>query len=204
MKKTSLIIFSLFLMSVSVYAQAMIQGAKKDAKILVAYFSRADENYGVGNIKTGNTEVLANFIAEYLKGELFHIETEKAYPKSYKECTDVAKKEQTSKARPKLKEEIKNLKDYDIVFLGYPNWWGDMPMAVYTFLENNDFSGKVIIPFCTHEGSGASNTVRNIEKTCPKAKVLKAFAMRGTVAQKERDRAKRDVIDWIKKIEIKN
>lgn len=189
--KKSFVFFLCGVFACSIYAQGVISGAKKDAKILVAYFSRADENYGVGNIKTGNTEILAQFIADYVKGELFHIETINGYPKSYKECTDVVKKEQTSKARPKLKEEIKNLKDYDIVFLGYPNWWSDMPMAVYTFLENNDFSGKVIIPFCTHEGSGASNTLKNIEKTCPKAKVLRVFAMRGTVAQKERDRAKK-------------
>lgn len=172
MKRSVLFLFGLLTMvpfagqnSTSVAsAQAALSGVKKDAKILVAYFSRADENYGVGFVEKGNTQIIAEYIADYLKADSFHIRTVTPYPKNYRECTNVALEEQKKKARPALAEQIGNLKDYDIIFLGYPNWWGDLPMAVYTFLESNDFSGKTIIPFCTHAGSGLSNTVKTIAR----------------------------------------
>ena len=186
-----------------VSAQASLSGAKKDAKILVAYFSRADENYGVGFVEKGNTQIIAEFIAEYLKADSFHIKTAVPYPKNYKECTNVALEEQKKKARPALAEQIDNLKDYDISFLGYPNWWGDLPMAVYTFLESNDFSGKIIIPFCTHAGSGLSNTVKSIASKCPKARVLNGFAISGQTAQNSQAAAKHDTIKWIDSIKLK-
>ena len=131
--------------TLSLHAQAALSGAEKDAKILVAYFSRADENYGVGVVEKGNTQVLAEFIAEYLRADSFHIKVATPYPKNYKKCTEIALAEQKKKARPALAEQMSNLKKYDIVFLGYPIWWGDLPMTVYTFLENGDFSGKIII-----------------------------------------------------------
>lgn len=186
----------------NLFAQTTLSGAKKDAKILVAYFSRADENYNVGVIEKGNTQILAEFIADELKADTFRIQTVTPYPKAYKACTDVAMDEQRKKARPKLAGTLPNLKDYDIIFLGYPIWWGDLPMAVYTFLESGDFAGKTIIPFCTHEGSGDAGTVRRIESACPKATVLKAFSMRGQTAQKSRDAAKRDTLKWISDIKL--
>lgn len=186
----------------NLFAQGTLNGAKKDAKILVAYFSRADENYGVGVVEKGNTQIIAEFIADYLKADTFHIKTVTPYPKNYRECTNVALEEQKKKARPALAEEIGNLKDYDIIFLGYPNWWGDLPMAVYTFLENNDFSGKTIIPFCTHAGSGLSNTVRTVASKCPQSTVLNGFSMSGQTAQKSRDSAKRDTLKWIDGIKL--
>ena len=184
-------------------AQAVLSGAKKDAKILVAYFSRADENYGVGFVEKGNTQIIAEYIADYLKADSFHIRTVTPYPKNYRECTNVALEEQKKKARPALAEQIGNLKDYDIIFLGYPNWWGDLPMAVYTFLESNDFSGKTIIPFCTHAGSGLSNTVKTIASKCPRATVLNGFAMSGQTAQNSQAAAKRDTLKWIDGIKLK-
>lgn len=183
-------------------AEATISGAKKDAKILVAYFSRADENYGVGVIEKGNTQILAEFIADYVNADQFHIKTVSAYPKTYKECVEKATQERNQKARPELAGPLPDLSGYDIVFLGYPIWWGDMPMALYTFLENGDFAGKTIIPFCTHEGSGASKTAKSIQSACPKAKVQKAFAMRGKTAQNARDAAKKEVLKWIDSIKL--
>ncbi|MGP1530493.1 MAG: flavodoxin [Treponema sp.] len=183
-------------------AQAALSGAKKDAKILVAYFSRADENYGVGFIEKGNTQIIAEFIAEYLKADSFHIETATPYPKSYKECLNVAREEQKKNARPKLATAIPDVSTYDIIFLGYPNWGGDVPMAVYTFLESGNFAGKTIIPFCTHAGSGLSNTVKNIAAKCPQATVLKGFAMSGQTAQESRDLAKQTTLKWLDGIKL--
>ena len=108
---------------------------------------------------------------------------------------------QKKKAHPALAEEIDNLKDYDIIFLGYPNRWGDLPMAVYTFLENNDFSDKMIIAFCTHARSGLSNTIRTVASKCPQSTVL-GFSMSGQTAQKSRDSAKRDTLKRIDGIKL--
>lgn len=179
-----------------------LEQPSSQSKILIAYFSRAGENYNVGYIEKGNTEIVAEMIAEQNKGNLFKIETVHPYPESYDECTAVAQREKNEKARPEIKGQVDNMKDYDVVFLGYPNWWGDMPMAVYTFLESYDFSGKTIIPFCTNEGSGLSNTKQNIAAACPKAKVLDGLSIRGTTAQKSRDEAKKAVTDWLGKINI--
>lgn len=184
------------------FAQTALSGAKKDAKILVAYFSRADENYGVGVVEKGNTQILAEVIAKELKADSFHIKTVSPYPKNYRECTNAASDEKKKNARPKLSGTVPNVKDYDIIFLGYPIWWGDLPMAVYTFLEGADFSGKTIIPFCTHEGSGESGTAGRIQSACPNAKVLKAFSMLGQTAQRSRDTAKLNTIKWLGEIKV--
>lgn len=186
----------------NVFAQTTLSGAKKDAKILVAYFLHADENYNVGVIEKGNTQILAEFIAQELKADTFHIQTVTPYPKNYRECTAVASEERKNNARPKLAGSIPDVSEYDIIFLGYPIWWGDLPMAVYTFLESGNFAGKIIIPFFTHEGSGDAGTVRRIQSACPKATVLKAFSMRGQTAQRSRDAAKRDTLKWLGEIKV--
>lgn len=110
---------------------------------------------------------------------MFEIETVKSYPKDYTETTNVAKKELRENARPDLTEIVDDMDSYDVVYIGYPNWWGTMPMAVYTFLESYDFSGKTIIPYCTHEGSGMGSSERDIKKICPSAKVLSGLAIKG-------------------------
>lgn len=152
------------------------------SKILIAYYSRSGENYVNGDIKSlkiGNTEVVAKMIKEVTGGDLFKIDTTYEYPTSYNAAIDVAKTELHQKARPELNAEISNFDEYDTIILGYPNWWGIMPMVVYSFLEKYDLSGKTILPYCTHEGSGLSNTERDIEKTCPKATVKKGLAIHG-------------------------
>ena len=131
----------------NVFAETALSGAKKDAKILVAYFSRADENYNVGVIEKGNTQILTEFIAQELKAETFHIQTVTPYPKNYRECTNVASEERKNNARPKLAGSIPNVSEYDIIFLGYPIWWGDLPMAMYTFLEGNVYKPKFRLIF---------------------------------------------------------
>ena len=168
-------------------------------KVLVAFFSRTGENYAVGNITKGNTHTIAEMIAEETGGELFEIVPGKEYPKTYDACVDMAKQEKDGGVRPAVKNDIA-VEDYDVVFIGYPNWWGDMPMAVYTFIEKHDWTGKTVIPFCTHEGSGLSGTERNIANACKGATTEKGLAVRGTTAQNKQEQARRSVQDWIKKL----
>ena len=171
-----------------------------DNKILVAYFSHTGENYNVGVIEKGNTHIIADMIAEETGADLFEIATVNPYPDTYDKCTDVAKQEQNDNARPEIINPPEDLDQYDTIFIGYPIWWGDLPMAVYTFLESYDFSGKTVIPFCTHEGSGLSGTKSSIENTCSGATVLDGLAVRGSVAQNEQDSARESVTKWLSDI----
>lgn len=171
----------------------------KEKKILVAFFSRAGENYAVGHIEKGNTHIIAEMIAAETDGDLFHIEPLTPYPDDYTECTEVAKQELNVKARPAIKGDIK-VEDYDIIFIGYPNWWGDMPMPVYTFIEKHSWQGKTVIPFCTHEGSGLSGTENKLKAACKGATVLKGLAVRGATAQNAQAQAKESVNNWLGKL----
>ena len=165
--------------------------------ILVAYFSRADENYNVGTIDVGNTQIIAEFIADEVGADSFHIETVTPYPADYDDCCDVAKQELVDKARPEIQGGVENMEQYDIVFLGYPIWWGDMPMAVYTFMDSYDFSDKVVIPFNTHEGSGESGTYSAIGSYLPNAQVLDGMAIQGKTAQEFNSDTQQSVRDWL-------
>ena len=151
-------------------------------KILIAYYSRKGENYLNGNIVNllvGNTEVAARMAQEITGGDLFEICTVKYYPIDYHETTEVAMVEKRMNARPELSTRVINMDQYDTIILGYPHWWGTFPMPVFTFLEEYDFTGKTILPFCTHEGSGLGGSERDIRKLCPDAKVLPGLAIRG-------------------------
>ena len=155
------------------------------ANILIAYYSRKGQNYVNGSIKNltkGNTERVAEFIQQAVGGDLFEIQTVKEYAVDYTRCTEEAKEELRAKARPELKEYPDSLDSYDTIFLGYPNWWGTMPMACYTFLEKYDLSGKTIIPFCTHEGSGMGGSERELKKTCPEVVLKKGLPIHGAEA----------------------
>ena len=152
-------------------------------KILIAYYSRKGQNYVGGKITKlpiGNTEVIAKKIQGFVGGDLFEINTVKPYPVEYTATTEVAKDELRQNARPELGGTVKNMEEYDVIYLGYPNWWGTFPMAVFTFLESYDFSGKTIIPFCTHEGSGLGRSEQDVKKHCPNAKVLPGIAIYGS------------------------
>lgn len=172
---------------------------KGDKKVLVAFFSHTGENYGVGNITKGNTHIIAEMIAEATGGTLFEIAPVKEYPKTYNACVDVAKKEKEAGARPAVKDDVA-VEEFDVVFIGYPNWWSDMPMPVYTFIEKHRWQGKTVIPFCTHEGSGLSNTEQYIADACKGATVERGIAVRGVTAQNEQPKAKASVQAWLKKI----
>lgn len=172
------------------------------SKILVAFFSRANENYGVGYIEKGNTHIMADMIAEAVGADSFEIVRVTPYPKEYKACTDETQREKNANARPELTAKVDNFGDYDTVFLGYPNWWGDMPMPVYTFLESYDFSGKAVIPFCTHAGSGLSGTVNTLKNKLNGATVLDGFAIAGTTAQNDQGSANAAVLKWLEELNI--
>lgn len=173
--------------------------ARSDQRVLVAYFSRADENTGgVGYIEKGNTKILAEMIAERTHGDIFEIKTVKSYPKEYRPATEAAKQEKEEHARPEIVGELPDLSKYDVVFLGYPIWWSDMPMPVYTFLDRENFAGKIILPFCTHEGSGLSGTDRTIADTT-KTEVKDGFALAGHIAQNSPDEARSALYEWMSK-----
>jgi flavodoxin len=170
-------------------------------KSLSVYYSRKGSNYLGGNIVNlpiGNTEVIARKIQGLTVSDLFQIETVKPYPEDYTETTRVAQDELRSNARPELTETVADMASYEVIYLGYPNWWGTMPMAVFTFLESYDFSGKTIVPYCTHEGSGLGSSERDIKKLCPTAKVLSGLAIEGGTV----GRADNDVANWLRRLSV--
>ncbi len=169
-------------------------------KVLVVYFSRTGEQYSVGNITEGNTAIIAKMIAEQTKADLFEVKLKNdTYPVAYKALTEVALSEKKANARPEIADDVENFADYDVVFIGTPNWWADMPMALYTFIEAHNWTGKTVIPFVTHEGSGLSSIPSKI-KTATNAEMLDGLAVYGHVAQNDREQAKEEVTNWLKKL----
>lgn len=159
--------------------------ASTTGNALVAYFSRAGENYSVGVVEVGNTQKVAEEIARQTGADTFKIETVQTYPEGYEDCKVVATEERDSDARPELAGEVDNWDSYDTIYLGYPIWYGDMPMALYTFLENHDFTGKTVIPFNTHGGSGQASTVSSIRSAAARATVEEGAALSGSDAQND-------------------
>ena len=167
-------------------------------RTLVVYFSRTGEQYTVGVIDKGNTAIVAEMIAEETGADLFEVlPVDDHYPMTYNELTDVAKQEQNDKARPAYAGELPDLSGYDTVFIGAPVWWGDWPMILYSVFENNDFSGKKLVPFSTHEGSGLSGFDKKLASACPDAEVLDGLAVRGNDAQNRQDSVRETVQDWL-------
>ena len=156
-------------------------------KALLAYFSR-----------TGNTRTLANQIHQIIGGDIVEIEPEKPYPADYEEAKTRAEQEHKSGSRPKLMMKIKDIKQYDTVFVGYPMWWGTMPMPVWTFLSRYDFSGKTILPFCTHEGSYLGYSVEDIKKLCPKSTILEGLAVWDRDLKNDSDAVR----EWLRKLKM--
>ena len=166
---------------------------------LIAFYSRAGENYFGGEyrrIAVGNTEKAAKMLAELTGGELYKIEQSQPYSENYQTCIAEAKADLQKKARPEVLNLPETLNGYDEIYLGYPNYWGTMPMAVYTFLEHYDFTGKTIHPFCTHEGSGLSHTVQDVQKAAPGAVVTKGLAIHGSGV----DSAKPALEKWVREL----
>ena len=172
----------------------------ESSRILVVYFSRTGEQYTVGVIDHGNTAIVAEMIADETGADLFEVLPEDDhYPMTYNELTDVAKKEQNDKARPAYAGEVPDLSQYDTVFIGAPVWWGDWPMIMYTFFEENAeaLAGKNLVPFSTHEGSGLSGFDRKLASACPNSTILDGLAIRGNDCQNKQDSVRSKVNDWL-------
>lgn len=166
------------------------------SRILTAFYSRAGENYYKGSYKVitiGNTQKAAQAIASLTGADLYKIEETEPYSDDYQACIAQAKKDLNENKRPVLKNPVPDLSRYDEIYLCYPNYWGTMPMAVYTFLESADFTGKTIYPLCTHEGSGLSSTPGDIAKTVPEAVVLNGLAVCGS----DVDSSEKIIKKWI-------
>lgn len=159
----------------------------ENKNILVLYFSM-----------TGNTQTVAEMIHNQVGGDILRLETVQEYPTDYDELVDYAQNEQSENARPQLKTSIENISNYDVIFLGYPNWWSDMPMPVYSFLDEYDLSGKTIAPFITHGGSGLSSTPEKIKQEEPSATVTNGLAVYGD----DVDSSNTDVTNWLNEIGV--
>ncbi|MBN2144722.1 MAG: flavodoxin [Candidatus Aureabacteria bacterium] len=163
------------------------EAGKGPGKILVAYFSH-----------TGNTREIAGQIQKITGGDLFEIRTVKPYPEDYDTVVEQARKELDSGSRPELKTKVENIGQYDVIFIGYPNWWSTFPAPVRVFLTDNDFTGKTIVPFCTHGGGGLGKSVTHISEFCPDSTLLDAFSIPGTQVKNAEDK----VAEWLRTIGI--
>lgn len=167
----------------------------KDKKSLIIYFSRAEENYFGGEVKyidKGNTEVIAEAIRDITGADMFKVEPANAYPADYMECTEEAKIRTSSHNAP-IKEKIPDISSYDVIYIGSPIYWGGMPEELFTALKGHDYSGKIIRPFTTHEGSGLSNVPRELSEICAGAKILDGLAITGSRVNE----SKSEVEDWV-------
>ena len=201
MKSKALLL--LFVLSL-VFASVMSINAQSEGEtdILVVYFSRTGEQYTVGVIDKGNTSIVADMIAEATGADMFEVLPEEDYyPYTYNELTEVAMQELRANARPAYqKEELPDLSQYNTIFIGAPVWWGDWPMIMYTFFENEDLSGKKLVPFSTHEGSGLSGFDKKLASAVPDSEVLTGLAIRGNDIQNRQDNVKSTVNDWLSKL----
>lgn len=185
--KAKYLLSTLFILIMSTVSTSIVaQNAGGEKKILVVYYS----------LRNGNTRIIAEQIHKNVGGDIFRIETVNAYPAQYNDVTAQAKKELQSGYRPPLKTKVTDFDQYDIIYLGSPNWWNTIAPAVMTFLESYNFEGKTIVPFITHEGSRLGASVDDIKKLAPKATVLKGLPIRGGSV----DQAEPDVQKWLKEI----
>lgn len=163
-------------------------------KCLIIYFSRADENFSVGYVTKGNTEVIAEYIKEFTNGDLFKVERKTPYPKDYDTCLKETKTEKEMNARPELIKELNNIDEYDTVYIGSPIYWGTMPQPMFTQLEKLNFAGKNVNVFTTHEGNGLGNVLNDVKTICSNANVSdNALAVFGH----EVNNAKEQVRAWV-------
>ena len=203
-------LLAVILILIMTIPMALAEETLSEPRILVAYLSRAGENYNVGTVKEGsasaayagyiekgNTAILAEVIAEATGGDLFAISTVTPYPDDYATMLQVAQEEINTDARPQLAGTVENMDDYDIIFIGYPIWHGRMPQAIYTFLESYDLTGKTMVPFNTHEGSGQSGTQQVIANVLPGSTVLQGLAVRGKTAQEDPEQTQALVNEWL-------
>ena len=170
------------------------QMEKDGGKMLVVFFSHAGENYSVGDIKVGNTKIVADYISKHTGADQFEIVCEKDYNMPYMKLIEVAKQEANNGELPAYKGKIENIDQYSTIFIGGPVWWGTYPQVMFTFFKDYDLNDKTIVPFTTHEGSGLASCVDDIKKAYPKANVLDGFAMYGHDVRTNENK----VINWLK------
>ncbi len=176
-------------------AHANSEPAPKDSKILVVFFSHAGDNYSVGNIEVGNTKIVADYISEFTGADQFEIKTSKYDGMAYRPLCDLAKEEQKNGELPPYEGSV-DVSQYQTVFVGGPVWWGTWPQVMYTFFSKNDMSGKTLIPFTTHEGSGLGSCVKDLKKVYPNADVRKGFSIYGHDVRTDKDR----VVKWLESL----
>ena len=165
----------------------------KDKKSLIIYFSRADENYSVGYITKGNTEVIAEYIKEFTNADMFKVERKIPYSANYTKCTEESAEEQRINARPELVNYLENISEYEVIYIGGPIYWGTLPNPMFTQLERLNWNEKIVRPFTTHEGSGLGNVVSDLRKICAGAEVKEGLAIRGASVRSSRNK----VEEWI-------
>lgn len=183
----------------AVFTLSLSSNALADSDKLVVYFSRAGNQIN-GDLEKGNTATIAQMIAQKENADIFEIKpVEDKYNIPYRKLTELASEEKEKKVRPEYSGEVKNLSEYKTVYVGSPVWWGDYPMIMYTFFENNDLNGKVIKPFSTHEGSGLSSFDLILKSLYPKASVKEGLAIRGKEVQSDLDGVISKVNQWLDK-----
>ena len=171
------------------------QQVKTDKKALVVFFSHAGDNYSVGNIKVGNTKIVADYISEFTGADQFEIVTHKYDGMAYKPLCDLAKEEQQNGELPPFEGSV-DVSKYDVIFIGGPVWWGTYPQVMFTFFKQYDLNGKTIIPFTTHEGSGLGSCVKDVKKAYPNATVTGEFSIYGHEVRTGKERVEK----WLKKL----
>lgn len=167
------------------------------SKTLVTFFSRADENFFGGEIKTasvGNTKIAVDFIKEMADVDVFEIKMKNPYSANYNICTSEARSDQKNNARPELAENIASLAEYDKIIMAYPNYWGTIPMVMFTFLESHDFAGKTIYPLCTNEGSGMGHSEVDIKRLSRGANIVRGLSIIGSAVKD----SKPQIQEWLK------
>ena len=174
---------------------------ESESEILVLFFSRTGEQYDVGVIEKGNTAIVAEMIAEATGADLYEVlPADDHYPTTYKELTDVGLQEQRDGARPAYAGELPDFENYGTIFIGAPVWWGDWPMIMYTVFESTPLSGKTLIPFSTHAGSGLSGFDRSLTAAYPECTIAKGLAIAGTDAQNNPDKVQTSVTNWLSEL----
>lgn len=198
MRKLFLTLIALVAALTGCNAQTTKKETDMNKKALVVFFSHAGDNYAVGNIKEGNTKIVADYISELTGADQFEIVTHKYDGMAYKPLCDLAQEEQIKDERPAFEGKLENLEQYDVIFIGGPVWWGTYPQVMFTFFDTYDLNGKTIYPFTTHEGSGLGSCVSDLRAAYPRADVKKGFSIYGHEVRT----GKSKVETWINSIEL--
>lgn len=196
MKKLFTVLITLVLAFTCTACQSKKETAKKENKTSTNLTEATSKSLVIYFSWSGNTQNIAREIQKQTNSDIFEIVPEVAYSDDYDTVVDLAKEEQQEKARPQIKNKIENIDEYETIYIGYPIWWGDMPMILYTFFDDYDLSNKTIAPFCTSGGSGLSDTEKTIQTLEPNAKVVKGLH----VSDSSADDASNDVKEWLNEI----